>query len=48
MVKVIIVLLGAALCADTTFITQVRYPSKRILPEIEKGDGKAMGWTERR
>ena len=31
-----------------TFITPVGNTSKRILPEIEKGDGKAMGWAEAR
>ena len=40
---VIIVLLVPALCAVTTFITQVRHTSKRILKRIDVGEGRAMG-----
>jgi LPS O-antigen subunit length determinant protein (WzzB/FepE family) len=39
---VMIVLLCAALCAVTTFITQVRHTSKRILKRIDVGEGTAM------
>jgi hypothetical protein len=41
-VKVMIVLLCATLCVVTTFITQVRHTSKRILKRIVEGEGITM------
>src|ERR1019366_8620794 len=38
----IIVLLGATLCAVTTWITPVPHTSKRIMQGIDQGDGTAM------
>src|ERR1022692_2841878 len=39
---VIIVLLGAALCAVTTFITPICLKRKAILNKIDSGEGQAM------
>src|ERR1035441_1437971 len=44
---VIIVLLGATLCAVITWITPVAHTSKRIMQGIAKGDGMAMGPASR-